>query len=211
MVRIYFILSILSFAFCFSQKKIKVPHEPKVFDTYINRDFKPTAFNNHIKKFPFNKTSKIKLVSYNLDFKKEPIYTPPPIGDSIAIKNYENRKFPVKLSDILSDENLNGAQQQKNLNLIEIKELSNIIFNECGKYMMGLISTSGCYFPRNAILFYDEDDKIFGYLEICFQCGGFESDPKNLFDNDLVCDDIYNKLEKFFNKTGVKTQYKEEK
>lgn len=207
--KIFLILFALCFSFCFSQKKKKKPHESEILDTHINRDFKPTTFNNRIKKFPFNRASKIKLVSYNLDFKKEPIYTPPPIGDSIAIKNYENRKFPIKISDILFDENLKGAQQQKNLNLLEIKELSNIIFNECTKYMIGLISTSGCYFPRNAILFYDEDDKIFAYLEICFQCGGFESDPKNLFKDDFICEDIYNKLEKFFNKAGMKTQYVE--
>lgn len=208
--KIFLILFALCFSFCFSQKKKKASHGPEIFDAYINKDFKPMAFNDRIKKFPFNKTSKIKLISYNLDFKKEPFYTPPPIGDSVAIKNYENKKFPVKLSDILLNDNLEGAQQQKNLNLLEIKELSNIIFNECAKYTFGLISTSGCYFPRNAILFYDENDKIFAYFEICFQCGGFESDPKNLFKDDIVCEDIYNKLESFFNKAGIKTQHKEE-
>ena len=194
------------FSFSFSQKR-KAPPPSGISYHNINKDFKPATFNNRIKNFPFNKTSKIKFLSYNLDFKKEPIYTPPPPNDSIAIRNYENRKFPVKLSDILSDKSLEGAQQQKNLNLIEIEELSNIILNECAKYTTGLINIHGCYFPRNAILFYDENDKIFAYFEICFECGGFKSDPKKLFEHDFICEDVYNKLEKFFNKTGIKTQY----
>lgn len=194
------------FSFSFSQKR-KAPPPSGISYHNINKDFKPATFNNRIKNFPFNKTSKIKFLSYNLDFKKEPIYIPPPPNDSIAIRNYENRKFPVKLSDILSDKSLEGAQQQKNLNLIEIEELSNIILNECAKYTTGLININGCYFPRNAILFYDENDKIFAYFEICFECGGFKSDPKKLFEHDFICEDVYYKLENFFNKTGIKTQY----
>ena len=206
----------LFFAFCYcfhSGQKKKNPKD--LLDAFSNdrfyKDFKPITFNNRIKKFPFNKTSKIKLISYNLDFKKEPVYTPQLIGDSIAIKNNENKKLPVELSDILANKNLEKAQQQKNLTLTEIQELSDIIFNECAKYRMGLFSKAGCYFPRNAILFYDENDKIFAHFEICFQCGGFTSDPKNLFEDDFDCDDIYSKLEVFFNKVGMQTQYKENK
>ncbi|MCI3938616.1 hypothetical protein MQX03_15565 [Chryseobacterium aahli] len=196
------------FSFSFSQKK-KIQPPPGISYNNINKGFKPETFNNRIKNFPFNKTSKVKLISYNLDFKKEPIYTPPHPDDSIAIKNYYNRKIPAKLSDILYAENLNGIQQQKSLNLIEIQKLSNIIFNECDKYSSGLISSSGCYFPRNAVLFYDENDKIFAQFEICFQCDGFESQPKKLFEENMRCQSIYGMLESFFNKLGIKTQYTE--
>lgn len=176
----------------------------------INKGFKPETFNSRIKNFPFNKTSKIKAISYNLEFKKELITSYIPIEDSIAIRNYNDKKIPAKLFDILAAENLYGIQQQKSLNLIEIQDLSNIIFNECDKYSTGIISSSGCYFPRNAILFYDENDKLFAYVEICFQCGRFESYPKKLFEEDIRCESIYSMLEIFFNKLGIKTQYSEE-
>jgi reverse gyrase len=32
-----------------------------------------------------------------------------------------------------------------------------------------------CYNPRHAILFYDKNDKIYGYIEMCFDCNGSES------------------------------------
>lgn len=32
-----------------------------------------------------------------------------------------------------------------------------------------------CYNPRHAILFYDKNDKIYGYMEMCFDCNGSES------------------------------------
>jgi len=34
---------------------------------------------------------------------------------------------------------------------------------------------AACYDPRHAILFYDENDKIFGYIEVCFDCNGWQS------------------------------------
>ena len=203
------ILFSIFFSFSHSQKK-KAPPPPGISNSFINKDYKPETFNSRIKNFPFNKTSKIKVISYNLDFEKEPIYSPIAIDDTIAIKNHNNRKIPTKLPDILSAETLNGIQQQKSLNLVEIKELSNIIFNECDKYSSGLISSSGCYFPRNAILFYDENDKIFAQFEICFQCSGFQSHPKKLFEEDMRCESIYGMLESFFNNLGIKTQYSEE-
>lgn len=203
------VILVIFFSFSFGQKK-NAPPPPEISNSSINKDFKPETFNSRIKNFPFNKTSKTKVISYNLEFKKEPIHSYIPIEDSIAIKNYNNRKIPTKLSDILAAENLYGIQQQKSLNLIEIQDLSNIIFNECDKYSTGIISSSGCYFPRNAILFYDENDKIFAYFEICFQCGGFESYPKKLFEEEMRCESIYSMLESFFNKLGIKTQYSEE-
>ncbi|WP_445432837.1 hypothetical protein [Chryseobacterium indoltheticum] len=198
----------LSFSFSFCQKK-KAPHKPGNSNSYINKNFKPETFSNRIKNFPFNKTSKVKLISYNLDFKKEPIYTPPSPNESTSTKNENLRKSPRKLFEILSDKNLTRAYQQKSLNLSEIQELTNIIFNECDKYSTGIINSAGCYFPRNTILFYDEEDNIFAYFEICFQCNGFESEPKELFKEDMRCESIYEKLENFFNKTGIKTQYTE--
>ncbi|MFY8181440.1 MAG: hypothetical protein ACOVLG_06665 [Flavobacterium sp.] len=32
-----------------------------------------------------------------------------------------------------------------------------------------------CYNPRHALLFYDENDKIYGYIEMCFDCNGSKS------------------------------------
>lgn len=202
---------LLLFSLSFGQKRKAPPPLNETGNSFIKKDFKPKPFTQSIKNYPFKKTSKIKLISYNLDFKRELVDTPPPPGDSLAIWKYKNRKKPVRLETILATENLNGIQQQKSLSLLEIQQLVNIMHNTCSKYFAGLFSESGCYFPRNAVLFYDENDKIFAYLELCFECDGNKQEPKTLFEEDFYCEDIYRQLEIFFNTAGIKTQYLEEK
>lgn len=34
---------------------------------------------------------------------------------------------------------------------------------------------AACYDPRHALLFYDQKDKIFGHIEMCFDCNGSRS------------------------------------
>lgn len=207
--------SLLIFVFCsiliFGQKKkrkVVPPPPPPSFDSgnRINKDFRPTSFENRIKNFPFNKATKVKIVSYNLDFKKEPIYVPPHPKDSVAIEEYAKRKFPVNISDIISGD-FKGISQHKNLNISEIKELTNILYNTCGKYSTGIYSEAGCFFPRNAILFYDESDSVFAHLEICFQCGTKQENPKGILSSETMCNEIDEPLENFFNKIGVSTAY----
>ena len=139
---------LLIFVFCsiliFGQKKkrkIVPPPPPPSFDSgnRINKDFRPTSFENRIKNFPFNKATKVKIVSYNLDFKKEPIPELIPMNDSVAIGKAKNRKNPVIISDVISGD-FKGISQQKNLNISEIKELTNILYNTCGKYSTGIYS-----------------------------------------------------------------------
>ena len=199
--------------FIFGQKKKEKnipPPPPPIFDVDngINKNFKATSFENRIKNFPFNKATKIKIISYNLDFEKEPIPEPIPVNDLVAIEKAKNRKNPVKISDIISG-NFNGISQQKNLNISEIKELTNVLYNTCGKYSSGLYTQSGCFFPRNAILFYDENDVIFAHLEICFQCGTRQENLENMLGSESLCNEMDGNLEEFFNKIGISTQYQE--
>ena len=49
--------------------------------------------------------------------------------------------------------------------------LSNILFNHkvSTKGIVGSFEL-GCYFPRNAIIFLDKEEKPIGFIEICFEC-----------------------------------------
>lgn len=209
MKKTFSILLIAFSTFSFSQKKKQknIPPPPSFdLNNRVSKNFKPTPFEVRVKNFPFSKAIKVKIISYNLDFKKEPIYTPPPPKDSVAIQEYVKRKISVKISDIISG-NFNEVSQQKNLNISEIKELTNIIYNTCGKYSSGVYSQNGCFFPRNAILFYDENDTIFAHIEICFQCGTRQENPEGLLGWESLCNEMDADLEVFFNKIGIKTEY----
>lgn len=43
-----------------------------------------------------------------------------------------------------------------------------------------------CYMPRHSLIFYDNNDKIFGYIEICFDCNRTESSKNLEFLSDCV-------------------------
>ena len=162
--------------------------------------------------FPFNKAVKIKIVSYNLEFLgSSDSYVPPPLPpikglDSFIIKKIkENTKVPIDLKNIIQKENLNGITESKTLNLSEIYELSNVLFNTCGIFQGKDIIVSKCFSPSNAVLFIDEHDKVFEIFEICFECGGVKSIyGKNMFVNDR-CDNFYEKVKSFFKKQGLQT------
>ncbi len=177
----------------------------------VNKDYKPLSLGLRIKNYPFNKASKIKIVSYNLKFAKQTSFELIPIPrtkeDSIKVRELVNRPKSIDFRDILEAQSENVVEQSKTLNLNEISKLTHILFNTCNKYHIIERSQSGCFFPRNAIIFYDENDKIFEIMEICFQCGGIETFPSHFFDWKDACAYMYPDLEKFFNDNGLNTQY----
>ncbi len=218
--------SVLLFIFCsvlvFGQKKRSIYKKNPIaeLDDYtasegkVNKDYIPISFGQRIKNYPFNKASKIKIVSYNLKFAKQTLFEPIPIArtkeDSVKVNELVNRPKSIDFRDILETQSERAVEQSKTLNLNEISKLTHILFNTCNKYYIIERSQSGCFFPRNAVIFYDENDKIFEIMEICFECGGIETYPNKFFDWREACEYIYPDLEKFFNDKGFKTQYRKE-
>lgn len=216
--------SILLFIFCsiliFGQKKrnnykknpIVELDEYIASDGKVNKNYKPISLGLRIKNYPFNKSSKIKIVSYNLKFIKQTLFEPIPIPrtkeDSVKVNELVNRPKSIDFRDVLETQSEREVEQSKTLNLNEISQLTHILFNTCNKYYISEHSQSGCFFPRNAVIFYDENDKIFEIMEICFQCGGIETHPDKFFNWRESCEYIYPELEKFFNENGLQTQYK---
>lgn len=191
MKKYLFLISIFGFLISFGQKK------------YSAKEILNT--------FPLNKATKVKIISYNTDFISEFPIPLPPIGgkiDSIEIKKIiANRKFPIKLENIIGKENLEGINQTKTLNYKETLELSNLLFNTCGKFPNNARRVSMCFFPRNAILFYDENDQVFDFLEVCFECHRMEAISEKATEINDMCDDFYTKLEKYFQTKELQTQY----
>lgn len=214
------------FLFSYGQKKKKKPvdllaeyHSFK--DGDLRKDFKPTPLHKRMATFPFNKATKVKIISYNLNLKRSTAnsYTPAPPPpktkeDSIRLTKYydsikKNKKF--ELREAVDQSVFAGIQESRTLTLSEISELTDVIYNTCDKYYIKLVSSSGCFFPRNAILFYDESDTIFAYFEICFECSGIESSPRNILDPFKTCEYLYPDLQKFFRSKGLTTEYVEKK
>jgi hypothetical protein len=59
-----------------------------------------------------------------------------------------------------------------------------------------------CYFPRNAIIFLDAEDRPFAFIELCFQCGHYASYPENRFKIHM-CEDKIWELRAFLRREGI--------
>lgn len=177
----------------------------KVTETNLN-------LSKRINSYPLNKASQIKIISYNLNsdgmtrvsaetYDKTTRTTVTTLDYNMGIE------LPRKNLDSLSLENVT---QIKTLNLSQVEKLSDILYNTCARLNTNCSQIiRGCYLPRNAILFFDENGKVFEYLEICFECKTKETFGK--IENLDLSDYMYNDLEKYFNNLGIKTKYEASK
>lgn len=138
------------------------------------------------KNYPFNKAKRIELISFN-----DP-------NSDFAIP------LPVKKGKL----DQSKICEQKILEVNQINELTNILFN-IGRtpvphlaYKMVNIGAS-CYEPRNGIVFFDSNDRVFEYIEICFNCRRSRTSSKRVKVGE-ECEQKHDILRDFFLKRGLK-------
>jgi len=187
---IIFSLLISINAFGQLSKKIKPPAESDVKSNKFGR-ISNISLSTRIKKYPFNKAVQIQLVSFEdptgggqRDTTKKIIYNP----------NMPESYFAVCI---------NPFKEIKKLNFVQMDKLTDILFNY-GPLGENHISRIGkCYSPQNAILFLDENEKVFDFIEICFHCLHMYSFSKKL-DVESECDHTINMIREFFKVSGIK-------
>ena len=132
------------------------------------------SFSTILKKYPFNKTAKIQLVSFKSNYL-------PIENDTVCL----SKLFEVKT-----------------LTLRQIDTLTNIMYNIGFGGTILIIEEMNCYNPRNAILFIDNKDKVFEYIEICFECEQtVNSSDKIEFGE--ACNEKFNLIKKQFLNAGI--------
>jgi len=188
-----------------NKKIVPPPPPPRAFKEKIptlNKNYKVVSFEKRLKNYPFSSATKIKLISFNLNESgfSEPVITevnpPKPIKKNIHIE----------LPTIMNTNDLVGINQSKTLTIAQINKLTDILYNTCSKYNITRTDAYGCYNPRNAIVFFDKEDMVFAYLEICFECKGNQARPEKLTEFPKFCSYSYDELEKFFNQNGIETK-----
>jgi hypothetical protein len=111
----------------------------------------------------FEQTKKIEILAYLERGQWDRLDNP----DYLTVNYIKNRKLDIKEKYLRNRIVLNDNQIK-----ILKKELGNCK-TENWEAM--------CYMPRHAILFYNENDEISGYIEVCFQCNGSDSSPNLKF------------------------------
>jgi hypothetical protein len=130
--------------------------------------------------FPYNQLDKIKLVSFKL-----------PHPDSVE------RTIPLKNGQVDMDGMFESVTLEKELS----EKLLDILVNYDNPEDERLVLM--CYDPRNAIIFMDKSDKILGYIELCFDCLDFKTEPKNIVMGGF-CTEKFDAIQGIFVAAGLK-------
>jgi hypothetical protein len=92
--------------------------------------------------------------------------------------------------------------EQKTLSKEEIDKLTNILYNVTYKGDVFTLSVSGCYNPRNAILFYGSSNHLLEFIELCFECHERRLSSEKISLGDL-CNQKSDLLKSFFLAAGI--------
>lgn len=154
---------------------------------------KSWPLSERLKLYPFNKATQIQLVSFKSRY-------------DTAVGEYYKDSLP-HMNDTVCYSKL---FEVKTLISTQVDTLTDLIYNYGFKfkykpkgkvYFIGAISQ--CYHPRNAILFLDKDNKLFEFIEICFECERTRiSSDKVSFGTD--CNQKLQLIKSFFKDTGIK-------
>jgi hypothetical protein len=157
-----------------------------------------------LKRYPFSKATKILTMSY--DGTGEPNTEITANGDTldaITHKKYSEHR-PHALHFDNSTLNHASIFEMKRLTPKQINRLTNILYNTDYRIPNNYAHPGySCFNPRNALIFYDKNGKVFDYLEICFECDRIESKSNRIYFNSS-CTQGLDLVKKFLIDVGIK-------
>ena len=127
--------------------------------------------------YPFNIAETIKLISFR----------------------YHKNNYPIKKDSLIVD----SLVETFTLNKIQVNILTDILYNNFYKKSSNYDVKSLCFYPRNAILFFDKSGKLREYVFICFHCENYVLSSNNFMLGD-DCSQKMEKIRKFFISAGLK-------
>jgi len=153
----------------------------KEYNNHDCREYHHYDAKERRKFFPYNEASRITIVSF------------PNEEDSIGFY-----QLP------LIDGTIDSTKIKEHVILTEpqIDSLTHILHNFGYKGRIANLTGRGCYNPRNAILFYDAQNHLIAWIELCFECGCHRLSSEKIDMGDL-CRDKYWHLQKLFYQCGI--------
>ncbi|MBV8390864.1 MAG: hypothetical protein JO080_13760 [Mucilaginibacter sp.] len=183
-------------------EEFRKKHKPYFDDCAFTNKY---SIKQRLTRYPFSKAVKIIAVSYPTNYPKADIELDDPnhINDSLLkmrIDTLSKEGLHVKNGDL----NYSSIREIKILNKTQINKLTDIIYNTDYKVKVFNVTERGmCFDPRNALVFFDKDGKVFDYLEICFECLNAESKSDKITVGTL-CTQKYEILRKYLISLGIK-------
>ena len=173
--------------FCQCQNKYRFPKDmpplppPYEFKALECGWFGTISMDERRTIFPFNEAVKILLIAYanhengynSAKFLRDDSMSIYMYGDLLKSGKASVKKIskPTVLDTIRAFENVYEAYEIVELTRPQIDSLSDLALNYKPKGEFSMFSESiSCYTPRNAILFYDKNNKLILNVEACFRC-----------------------------------------
>ena len=154
--------------------------------------------------YPFNTTFKIVIVSFDKQVKD--IDSSDWRFGKPSFKFDKDIKYGLPfLNDTIC---LSKLTQARSLSTNQVDSLTDILYNTCFRWTITDENKAMCYLPHNAILFFDKNDKVFDYIEICFDCHQFKYSNKKI-EKFEQCDFAVSDLKKYFKQMGLYISYKD--
>ena len=156
--------------------------------------------------YPFNKAKRIVFTSFKENSKKLLRNKNETYEKNEIIRYIEGevmKEYFDSLKVDFSRYNPDDFEEKIDLSEKQKDELTNLIFNFGTENKDIDVGAAKCYVPRNAILYFDENNQLFAYMEVCFECNQYRvSDDKIDFHND--CGEKLYLLKDLFAKVGIK-------
>lgn len=146
------------------------------------------SLEKRLSNYPFNKAKEIKIISFtNIII----------IRDSLIVETQD--EIPKTNGKI----DLSKVKEIETLTSSDIDELSDIFYNFGYKENPKIQVNIKCYEPRNAILFLNEKEEIFEYIEICFECKKTVESSKKISLGEM-CNQKLEMIKQIFKKRNIK-------
>lgn len=155
--------------------------------------------------YPFKGASEVKLIGFRADWDKVISET----GEEDTIVSNAGRK-PMYSRNNSNYYELNKGRLVNTIKLSRqgIDSLTDILYNygytpvKLPSNVILIDEPTGCYEPRNAILFIDANGKIKEYMEFCFTCEQTRWSSRKIKDV-IFCMNKYAMMRRFFFKNGI--------
>lgn len=143
--------------------------------------------------YPYNLATQVKIVSFK--DKSEDVFKSIIVGEALQ----EYLDLLVAEKDTLIE---NRFDEIEVLTFEQIEELTHIIYNYGYESETDLIIVTKCYRPKNAILFYDNSNKLIGFIELCFRCSRYRTNDTGINLGE-ECTEKIGLLKTFFKSCGI--------
>jgi hypothetical protein len=130
--------------------------------------------------YPFSAAAEIRLVSFT------------PEGDDFGMR------LPVDKNGI----DYSKIRESRVLNAADVDSLTFLLYNIDYKGQIYFLEAASCYNPHNAILFYDNENNLLEYIEICFECLQERLSSEKIVLGSM-CFDKYDYLRLFMRRRGL--------